>query len=306
MPTTTEELTVERIKPARLLPKRRIFVNEYLKTGSAAIAAKRAGYKPDNAAEQGAMLLSNPEVRRSIEAKLQKLEINAENVLQETAKLAFSNMGDYLNIGDDGLPQVDFTETTRNQYAALLEYKEDATGGDGDGERKRVIRRTIKLQSKAHALEMLAKHLHLLDVRVEVDVSDGLAGRLGGARYRTIDASPDAAQLLIDKHSEQLVTNELPSDDGQVEASPMSTSTPMSSGQAEPDFCDSLPPTPPTPGCVPHIPAEILNEVEDIGIIRPSVEGRDTSFDSVIPSATISPLACVFCSTHPCCCGTRL
>jgi phage terminase small subunit len=248
-------------KPARLLPKRRKFVNEYIKTGSARLAAKRAGYKPDNAAEIGSALLLVPEVRRSIEARLEKLDIKAESVLQETAKLAFSNIADYMALDAEGIPRIDFSEATRAQFAAVQEISEDVTGGSGDGERVKILRRKIKLQPKLQALELLADHLHLRDQRVEVDIGDQLAERLQRARTRTLDAiapelasasaTPEDAQSVINSHSSnQLVNTHIVRDDSfdgaeQHETALAQTSTslpPWGGGEGDITYMENLAP----------------------------------------------------------------
>lgn len=187
-------------KQVRLHPRHRLFVNEYLKTGNGRKACESLGYKDTYNASR--ILLRVPKIRRAIELGLERLTINAESVLQETAKLAFSNISDYLKLDKDGFPRIDFTLTTHPQFAAVQEISEDVTGGTGDGERRQVLRRKIKLQPKVQALEILADHLHLRDQRVELDIGENLANRLGGARHRTIDATPATAQLVIDTHSQ--------------------------------------------------------------------------------------------------------
>lgn len=268
MPTAEMEQVRERPKQVKLHPKHRLFVEYYLRSANATQAAISAGYSEASAFMYGSQLLRVPKIREAIEYRLYKHEIKSEKVLQEIGHMAFSNMADYLKIAEDGLPQIDFTDTTRAQWAALQEYKEDATGGDGDGERKRVVRRTIKLQSKPHALEMLAKHLHLLDTRIEIDVSDGLAGRLGGARHRTLEASPEGAQLLIDKHSEQLVTTQSPTYDDSFDGA-------EGDGPSLAEDSTSLPPTPRPPFGVPPILPENLAKVEDAGISESAGDGVD-------------------------------
>lgn len=46
------------------------------------------------------------------EQRLERLEISADTVLQELAKLAFANMGDYLSVGADGSITVDVSRIT--------------------------------------------------------------------------------------------------------------------------------------------------------------------------------------------------
>jgi phage terminase small subunit len=52
-----------------------------------------------------------------------RCEISADQIIAETAKLAFLNMFDYLRIGENGEPWVDLSALTRAQAAGLLYFK---------------------------------------------------------------------------------------------------------------------------------------------------------------------------------------
>ncbi len=149
-----------------LTPKQERFVAEYLIDLNATQAAIRAGYSAKTARQIGQENLSKPVVQAAIstgkEKQLDKLGITADRVLQEIAKLAFSNMGDYIRVEEDGrLSGLDFSKLTREQAAAIQEVTEDTTGGSGDGERRQVLRTRFKLADKGINLERLGKHLKL-------------------------------------------------------------------------------------------------------------------------------------------------
>ncbi|MCB0404712.1 MAG: terminase small subunit [Bdellovibrionales bacterium] len=82
--------------------RQRQFVQEYLRSGCAKVAAERAGYSPRTAYSQGPRLLKNVEVARAIsQAQLDagmRTEITLERVLTELAKLAFGPERDHLKI----------------------------------------------------------------------------------------------------------------------------------------------------------------------------------------------------------------
>ncbi len=88
-----------------------------------------------------------------------KLEITKERIVEELAKIGFSNMLDYMRAGTDGDPYLDFSNLTREQAAALAEVTvEDFK--DGRGEDARDVRRIkFKLHDKKGALVDLAKML---------------------------------------------------------------------------------------------------------------------------------------------------
>jgi len=89
-----------------LTPKQERFVAEYLIDLNATQAAIRAGYSEKTAQQQSSRLLLNVVVQEAI-AKGQnktaaKLEITKERIVEELAKIGFSNMLDYMRAGTDG------------------------------------------------------------------------------------------------------------------------------------------------------------------------------------------------------------
>ena len=162
------------------------FLKEYLKHGNATRAALSAGYAEASAHSQGHDLLKHPEIKGAIEKAFKKLEISAETVLAELAKLAFSNMGDFVAPNVDGTQLVpDFSELTRDQMAAIQEIRVDeSAGGAGDGKRERIQRTTFKLADKGLNLERLGRHLKLFTDKIEVTASDEIIRKLVEGRRR--------------------------------------------------------------------------------------------------------------------------
>lgn len=166
-----------------LPPKQERFVAEYLIDLNATQAAIRAGYSPRSANEQGARLLAKASVAASVaegkRAQVEKLGISAERVLRELSLIGFSNMADYMSVGSDGDPFLDFSALTRDQAAALTEVTvEDFK--DGRGKDARDVRKVkFKLADKRAALVDLGRHLKLFTDVVEHDVSEDMAKWLG-------------------------------------------------------------------------------------------------------------------------------
>ena len=81
----------------KLTGKQQNFVNEYLIDLNATAAAKRAGYSEKSANPTGCETLANPSVSAEIAKRrqrmIEKLEITQEMIVQELAKIGFSNMG---------------------------------------------------------------------------------------------------------------------------------------------------------------------------------------------------------------------
>lgn len=165
------------------------FAREWVVDQNGTRAAIAAGYSETTAAAQASALLKNRKVAARISElhskRCSKLEVSAERVLEELSKLAFSNMGDYVGADAEGKPQgIQLSKLTREQWACVQEIREDTTGGAGDGERKAILRTTLKLADKQKALEALGKHLKLFTDVVKHEGLEGLADRINLIRTR--------------------------------------------------------------------------------------------------------------------------
>lgn len=156
----------------KLPPRQRVFVDEYLLDLNATQAAIRAGYSPKTAYSQGQRLLKNAEVQAAITAaqaeRSERTGVTADRVVEELAKVGFSNLLDFFSITPGGEPYVDLSAVTRDQAAVLAELQvDDYVEGRGDDARE-VRRVKIKLHDKLKALEQLARHLGMFTDKVDV------------------------------------------------------------------------------------------------------------------------------------------
>lgn len=142
---------------AKLSEKQKRFVQEYLVDLNATAAAKRAGYSPKTASEQGARLLANvkvqEEIQKAIEKRQNRVEITQDRVLKELASIAFAKGTDYASIISGVVMMNDTEELTEEQKAAIVSIKQTKEGVE------------VKLADKMRALELLAKHLGLLQAQ---------------------------------------------------------------------------------------------------------------------------------------------
>ena len=163
------------------------FCHEYVKDLNGQRAAEAAGFKKESARARASQLLTKQNIQNRI-ARLQEdrcraADISAERVLREIALLGFSNMDDYVDIvGDKRV--LNTAKPTRDQMAAVQEITEDTTGGDGDGERKLVLRTRFKLVSKVESLKLLGQHLKLFTEVVKHEGLEGLAQKTAALRAR--------------------------------------------------------------------------------------------------------------------------
>ena|ERR1051326_3150164 len=114
---------------AKTNDKQAIFVREYLADRNGTRAAIAAGYAPKSASVTSCRLLRNAKVQAEVseftEQRLERLEVTADAVIQELAKVAFANIGDYLTVGTDGNISVDISRITPVQAAALADLRID-------------------------------------------------------------------------------------------------------------------------------------------------------------------------------------
>ncbi|MDV2934166.1 terminase small subunit, partial [Enterococcus faecalis] len=86
--------------------KQEQFAKEYLIDLNATQAAIRAGYYSKTAYSQGQRLLKNVEIQTRISELMnersRRTEITADRVIQEIAKIAFSDIGEYMTWDQDG------------------------------------------------------------------------------------------------------------------------------------------------------------------------------------------------------------
>lgn len=154
------------------LPEKQVlFVKEYIVDLNATQAALRAGYSPKTAGSQGQRLLKNVEIQKAIQKvkdeRAERVEITADMILREYAKLGFANITDYLRVettpvmtemGVRELSEVTIFETDNIDPAKMAAVSEIKQTKDGI---------SIKLHDKKGALDSMARHLGMFLDRTE-------------------------------------------------------------------------------------------------------------------------------------------
>ena len=138
------------------------FCNEYIIDLNATQAAIRAGYSKKSAKSKGSQLLTKINLQRKIQKlkfkRSDRTEIKADDVVLELAKVAFSNIEDYLIVDEDGETRLkSFEDIDRNVLAAIESIKISTTKNKDDS--REYTTTQFKLCSKLNALEQLGKHL---------------------------------------------------------------------------------------------------------------------------------------------------
>ena len=141
------------------------FIVHYVAKRHVTNAALAAGCPADSASVQGSKWLAKPKIAEEVARRitaidkrvLGKYEVTRERIVEELAKLGFSNMTDYTSITEDDDVVLDFSEVTRDQMAAVKEITSE-TYIEGRGDDARPVKKTnFKLYDKRAALMDLAK-----------------------------------------------------------------------------------------------------------------------------------------------------
>lgn len=141
--------------------KQQRFIDEYMVDLNATQAAIRAGYSPDTAKQIGSENLSKPDIQEAIQLKQKELSeqtnITAKRVLEEYAKIAFSDIRELYSVDND-LLDVRQMEDSIAPAVASVEVDVMMMGGMAVGHTKKV-----KMYDKLRALESLGKHIGLFE-----------------------------------------------------------------------------------------------------------------------------------------------
>lgn len=173
---------MERTMPPRncrpLTTKQTVFVREYLIDLNATQAAIRAGYSAKNADKIGTELLGKTRVAEAIQAgmdkRVRRLDLSADMTLQETAKIAFSDVRDLFN--EHG--HLKSISTLPDHVARAISSVEVVTRrlpGEEDGAVEVEYIHKIKFWDKTKTLELLGKHQKLFKDTVNLNILAGIS-----------------------------------------------------------------------------------------------------------------------------------
>ncbi|MDP3552641.1 terminase small subunit [Methylocystis sp.] len=153
-------------KNNKLTPKQAAFVENYLLDLNATQAAIRAGYSKRTANEQAARLLANVSVAAAIaeamRLRAERNDVSADRVLRELARIAFFDVGKAFTPEGTLKPLSEMDEDTRRAIAGL-----EVSALYEDGEQIGALSK-IKLGDKIRALDLIGRHLGMLDSKITV------------------------------------------------------------------------------------------------------------------------------------------
>lgn len=140
---------------SKLTPKQQLFVAEYLADLNATKAAIRAGYAEKSARITASKMLTKANIQAAIEeafqARIQRVEVTADQVVEELARLGFSDMRSFTKWGPDGVVLKHSEDLDEDAARCVAEVSQTVTLGGGSIK--------FKLHDKKGSLELLGKHL---------------------------------------------------------------------------------------------------------------------------------------------------
>lgn len=154
----------------KLTAKHKRFCEEYLVDLNAGRAAERAGYSKKTADQTASRLLRNVKISdfiKKLQNKLsEKTEITAEKVIQELAKVGFSNIQDFINEGNS-IQDISKVDEPKAAAVSAIETSE-STSKDGTV----TVNTKFKLYNKVDALEKIGRHLGIFEKDNQQQKSD--------------------------------------------------------------------------------------------------------------------------------------
>mgnify|MGYP000977626377 CR=1 FL=1 len=132
------------------------------------------GYSYDNARTESSKVFAKPHIKSRIkelrEERNKRLEITADKVLAELAKLSFYDPRDFFD-SDGRLKPIDELDPDHAAVIAGIETMHKTVGDEKDG---LIVLTKIKLPDKGVNLERLGKNLKLFTDKTEVDIKQPL------------------------------------------------------------------------------------------------------------------------------------
>lgn len=176
-----------------LRPQHQIAVNKYLQGYSKKDAMVAAGYEESYGAKKPMAVFDRDDVKAEIkkrqDAYAKRADVTAEWIIERLKYIADANIGDIIEIQDDGTAKYNLKLLTPEMAVALGEMSIDTyTEGRGPGARK-VKRMKIKQLDKLRALEMLSRHVGLFNDTLHISGELSLRDRLNAGRRRSAEAS---------------------------------------------------------------------------------------------------------------------
>lgn len=189
MPTENQPGSIQNAETEptyKLNANQELFCIEYLKDRNATKAATRAGYSEETAQQQGYRLLTNvfikARINERIKEQLDNTKIDVTFIIRNLLNSATIDINDAYDENGELKPISEMPEPLRK---AITEIRtEELFEGQGKNREHIGTAKTIKIQDRLRALELLGKHLKMFTDVHEIPGLEGLAEQIKAARER--------------------------------------------------------------------------------------------------------------------------
>lgn len=173
-------------KRTGLSDKQKKALNAYLGGMSKTDAMLHAGYSESTAKTKHSDIFNAPEMVEELNRRQQiaatRADVSLDWIVDRLKSVADANLGDLLDIDEEGSATLNMSKMTPELKRALTGYTvEEYMEGRGPGAKK-VKRHKVNLADKLRALELLVRHLGLSKEKVVVEVEGDLVERLQRGR----------------------------------------------------------------------------------------------------------------------------
>lgn len=167
----------------QLKPKVRLALDLYLSGSTKADALREAGYS-----QASMRVFTTPLAKAYCEKKVDKFcgqyNVTQASIIEELAKIGFSNIGHLLGFNDEGDMVFDLSQLTDREAAAITEFSTD-TYTEGRGKNAKKVKKVkVKIADKRAALSELARIKGLHNDKLHITGELSLAERLQKGRDR--------------------------------------------------------------------------------------------------------------------------
>jgi len=149
----------------RLNVREASFVREYLVGLCGKAAAIRAGYSPKSAEVTASKMLAKPRIQAAIakamEDRAKRTEKSADDVVRELNRMAFTDIRDFVEWGEDGRPKAKASSALTKDQAAAIQKVKFTKNAQGES-------LIIELVDKKGTLELLGRHHGIFDDKLTV------------------------------------------------------------------------------------------------------------------------------------------
>lgn len=181
-------------KLGQLTAQQQLFIAELVASESFSVcdAARKAGYK--NPSVSGSKLLGNKVIARAVgkalKERISRTEITADKVLGELAKIAFYDPREMFNEDGSLKNVVDLPDGIAHCLSSVKVRTIPTKEGDP------IVNVEVNLCSKLGALELIAKHLGMLDERLKVESDIGPNAKNLISQLTSLLAQPKPSNII--------------------------------------------------------------------------------------------------------------